>query len=80
MFRISCVPSQSEEEEEEEGVQVERGWCLEDGGSTAWEEYTEGEEGLCGSVSTKAGEAVVRRSLSFVPSFPAPRSLLASLL
>lgn len=44
---------------------------MEDGASAAWGGDTEGEKGLCGSVSTKAGEAVVKRSLSFVPSFPA---------
>ena len=48
--------------------------------SAAWGEDTEGEKGLWGSVSTKAGKAVVKHSLCFIHSIPALRSLLASLL
>lgn len=50
------------------------------GQSVAWGEDTEGEKGLCGSVSLKAGGAAVKCSLSFVSSPPVLHSLLASLL
>lgn len=46
---------------------------------TAWGGDVEGEKGRCASVSTRAGEAVVKRSPSFMYSFPALGSLLASL-
>lgn len=53
---------------------------MEDGVSAAWGEDKEGEKGLCGSGSVKAGKTVVKHSLSFVHSFPALCFLLASLL
>lgn len=79
VFGRSRVPSRSEEE----GVQVGQGWCvcvckvvcLQPG-----EKTMEGEKGLCDSVSTKAGEAVVKHSLPSVHSSSALYSLLASLL
>lgn len=74
LFRRSHVPSQSEEE----GVQVEQGWCVWRTESVAQGEDTEGGKV---SVVQRAPELVgqLYNAVPFVPSLPALRSCLVSL-
>lgn len=74
LFRRSHVPSQSEEE----GVQVEQGWCV-----RRTESVTQGEDTEGGKVSVvqRAPELVgqLYNAVPFVPSLPALHSCLVSL-